>query len=142
MMHRDLAQWLGANITGLKYHATNPAGVNVFVDHMPSQPDRAVGVFTLPGTEADSKLPYDDPGVELLIRGEGGSPTWALDTWRAVYHKLHGLRYVTLPGGTVLVYALVVQSSPVRLGQDENGRHQYAMNVRTEVRNPTQERPS
>lgn len=136
--HDDFAQWLGANIAGLTYSATSSA--NVFVDTLPSGPDRVVSVLSQAGPESDSKLPYDEIGVQLVFRCEA-NPTWALDMWEAVYNRVHGLRHVTLPQGTRLVWALAVQSSPVRIGQDENGRHQYSMNIRAEIRRPTQERP-
>lgn len=139
--HVDFAQWLGANVTGLKYHATNPTGVNVFVDATPSTPDRMVAVLSQAGPESDSKLPYDEIGIQLVFRCEA-NPTWALDMWDTVYSQVHALRHITLvSGGTQLAWALVVQSSPARIGQDENGRHQYSMNIRAEIKRPTQERP-
>jgi hypothetical protein len=134
-----IARWLGANVTGLSYSLT--AGGNIFVDELPSDPDRCVAVFSQGGEEADSALPYDAPNVQIIVRGDS-SPQWALDTWAAIYSKLHALRHVTLPGGTELVYALVQQSAPVRLGTDQNGRHEYSMNVRAETLNPTAERPA
>ncbi len=137
--HVDLAQWIGANITGLSYSLD--AGGNIFVDKLPSEPDRCIAVYTQGGVEADSKLPYDSPAIQIVIRSDA-SPLWALDTWQALYRRLHGLRHVELvAGGTLLIYALVAQASPIRLGTDDNDRHQYSLNLRTEVLNPTQERP-
>lgn len=137
--HVDFAEWLGAQVASLTYAADNTA--NVFVDSTPSAPDRMVGVYTQGGVESDSKLPYDEIGVQLVFRCEA-NPTWALDRWWEVYGLVHGKRNVTWPQGTLMLWALVVQSSPVRIGQDENGRHQYSMNIRIEIRNPTAERPS
>lgn len=140
MMHVGLAQWIGANVPGLDY--LESAGGNVFVDNVPSAPNRLVAVLTEGGPEADAKLGYDSPMAEILIRSDSASPAWALDTWRALYDAIHALRHVELPDGTMLVYALAVQSSPNRIGTDDNGRHQYSLNVRTEVRNPTARRPA
>lgn len=137
--HDDFAQWLGQQVAALTYAADNTA--NVFVDATPSAPDRMVAVLSQGGPESDSKLPYDEIAVQLVFRCEA-NPTWALDRWTEVYGLVHGRRNVTLPQGTHMLWAIVVQSSPIRLGQDENGRHQYSMNIRIEIRNPTTERPA
>jgi len=133
----SLAAYLG-NLDGLVYSADTAEG-NVFVDHMPSGPDRAVCVYSTPGPEADSKLPYDPAQFQIVVRGEADG-SWAAATWSAIYAYLHGKRNVTLPGGVYLVYCLAAQSSPFRLGADENGRARYSGNYRTEILNATAER--
>lgn len=145
-MQVGLAQWLGkpeaeggAGIEGLVYADDETA--TVFVDRLPSSPDHVVAVYGNGGFEADSKLPYDAPVAQIMIRSDA-SPSWAVDTWWSIYNRLHALRHKTLPDGTVLVYALVVQSSPIHVRTDENDRHEYSMNVRAETKHPTQERPA
>jgi hypothetical protein len=128
--HEGIAAWLGANIDGLTW--STEAGGNVFVDSLPSSPDRCVAVYSQGGFEADSKLEYDAPVFQLVIRSTA-DPRWALETWQKIYDELHALRHVTLPNGRYLLFALVVQSSPVRIGADDSGRAQYSMNVRAEV---------
>ena len=140
-----LAQWLGsdapdgAGIDGLTWADDETA--TIFVDDLPSSPDHAVAVYGNGGFEADAGLPYDAPVVQLIVRSDAG-PAWGIAMWEAIYSKLHALRNKTLPDGTELVYALVVQSSPIHLRTDDNDRHEYSMNVRTETRNPTEERPA
>jgi hypothetical protein len=90
--------------------------------------------------EADSKLPYDPAEFTVVVRCEAGSSAWARDTWQAVYSALHGLRNTLLPGGVYLVFMLGTQSSPFMMGPDENGRHQYSGDYRSEVLNETEAR--
>ncbi len=138
MMHIDLAQYLGAQLAELDYSLTT--GGTIFIDELPSSPDRAVAILTQGGTEADSQLPYDSPNVQIIVRSDT-SPAWAIATCDAIYKLLHGKRNIVLaPGTTYLVYALFRQSSPNRIGTDDNGRQRYTMNLRTEVLNLTQER--
>jgi hypothetical protein len=144
MIHVGIAEYLGSVIPGtslypdLVYSASG--GANVFVDDLPTEPDVAVGVYIQPGPEADSKLPYDSPGVQIQVRGTS-DPTVGLTLWWAIYSELHALRNVTLPDGTYLVSAIAEQSSPVRMGADGSGRQVYGMNLRTEIINRTRERP-
>ncbi len=133
----EIAEVIGG-LTGLEYDPDDPTG-NVFVDHMPSKPDRAVCVYATPGPEADTRLPYDPAYFQIAVRSEAGG-AWAVATWSAIYTKLHGLRNTTLPGGTYLAFCIATQSSPFRLGTDENGRPSYTGNYRTEIINQTGER--
>ena len=132
-----IAAYLGSAVEGLAYSDTSAEG-NVFVDYFPSQPDRCVTVYTMVGPEADSKLPYDPSGFQVVFRSEAGG-VWATAMADRVYKALHSLRYVTLPDGTFLVYCLARHSSPFRLDDDMNGRPRYSLDFRTEVL--TEERP-
>ncbi len=133
----QIAEYLGSAVEGLAYSLVSNEG-NVYVDYFPSEPDRCVTVFTMPGPEASSKLPYDPSAFQVAIRSEAGG-VWATDMWNAIYKELHSLRYITLPGGTFLVYCLARHSSPFRLDDDMNGRPRYTVDFRTEVL--TEERP-
>jgi hypothetical protein len=124
-------------VAGLTYKVGS--GGDIFVDQIPSEPDRAVCIYAMPGPEADSKLPYDPANFQIAVRSEAGG-VWAAATWAAIYSKLHGMRNVTLPDGTYLVFCIATQASPFRLGTDENGRLTYTGNYRTEILNPTGER--
>lgn len=115
-------------------------GGNIFLDRMPSTPDRAVALYPQPSTEPDSKLPYGPVEFQIVVRAEPGT-AWALDTWQAIYSKLHGLRNTTLPDGTYAVFVLATSGSPFSLGDDENGRVQLAGDYRGEKLNQTEERP-
>ena len=139
MIHIGVAQYLGSMIHGLSYSEVADTG-NVFVDGLPADPDRAVGVYITAGPEADSLLPYDPVAFQIVTRCESGT-LWALTMWASIYSLLHGKRNMTLPDGTQVVYLLVTHASPVRLGEDADGRSQYSLDVRGEIINPTAERP-
>jgi len=139
VIHVGIAQYLGSMIDGLAYSEGTDEG-NVFVDGMPSTPDRAVAVYITGGSEADSLLPYDPVAFQVVTRCESGT-LWALTMWSSIYSLLHGKRNMTLPDGTEVVYMLGTHASPVRLGADENGRSEYSLDMRGEVINATTERP-
>jgi hypothetical protein len=107
-----------AGVTGLNYETAS--GGNVFNGFEPPRPDRIVAVLPSGGYDADTKLAYD--------------------MWDAVYDKLHGFRNKTLVNGIYVVSIIAIQSGPIHIGKDDNGRLRYGMNLQTEIRNPTQER--
>ena len=113
---------------------------NVFEGFLPDEPHRCVAVLPSGGYEADAGLPYDRPSIQIIVRGDD-DPGWALEMWYKVYAALVALRNVTLPDGTYLVSALPIQSGPVHIGKDNSGRFQYGLNLETETRTPTPERP-
>lgn len=139
MFHDEISEWLGANVDGLDYSLTDDTG-NVFTDRAPSGPDRAVTVYVGPSPEPDSRLPYDPVNFQVVVRSDADG-SWATAMWKLVRDALHGLRDVTLPGGTVLVYCLATQGSPLRLGDDDNGRPMYSCNFRGEIVATSSARP-
>jgi hypothetical protein len=132
---------LRGSVTGLNWQ--EGAGGNVFEGFLPSGPNRCVAVLPSGGYEADAGLPYDRPSIQIIVRGDD-DPVWALDTWQKVYSALVALRNVTLPDPdeTYLVSCLPIQSGPVHIGKDDSGRFMYGLNLETEIRNPTEERPA
>ena len=130
----------GAGATGLVYSETGNA--NVFVGAMPPSPNRCVTVIPSGGYESDSKLPYDNPTFQIMVRGDEDA-RWALMMANRVYSLLQGFRntYLEDSDDTWLVSVIAQQSGPAHLGDDDNGRVQYTMNYEAEIRNPTTERP-
>lgn len=135
-MHEGVARLLGAAIDGLVY--SDAAETNVFLDRAPSSQDSAVIVYSQASTEADSKLPYDPAEFQIVVRS--ADPAWALAMWRKIRSRLHGKRNFTLPDGTYVVYVLATQSTPLPLGEDENGRAQFSGDYRAEIMTITEER--
>lgn len=135
MLAVEVAQHLSAQVPAVTFHLTTPGG-NCFIGDLPDQPDEAVAIFSTGGPEASTKDGYAQPAIQVMVRGTGDPRTG--DTLaQAIYDELHGLRYVTLPGGTHVVYCAGIQPEPVSLGEDENGRHRYSLNFRFELRKPT-----
>lgn len=137
MIVTEIAQEIGANVEGLDWSLAQ--GGNVFEDDLPQAPDVAAGVYHVGGDEPDSLLEYDRPTLQITVRGDT-DPQTATVLWGRLYSYLHGLRNKALPGGTWLVSCLAIQSAPVRVGPDENGRHRYNLNLQLEIRNPTAQR--
>ena len=132
----SVAEYLGSAVDGLAYSDETDEG-NVFVDRIASSPDRAVALYSMPSQESDSKLPYDYVDFQVLARGRADRDVWAREMLMKVYSVLHGLRNVQLSGGAQVIYILAMQSSPAPMGDDENGRPEFALDFRAEVYNAT-----
>lgn len=138
MIHEGIAELLGSAVDALAYSESTDEG-NVFIDFAPSTPDNCVTVYSAPGSEADSKLPYDPVAFQVVVRCEAGSE-WGLRRWEEIYSALHGKRNFTLPDGTVVVFIIGQQAQPFRLSPDTNGRPLLSANYRAETYNPTSQR--
>lgn len=117
-----------------------PAGTDgdVFLEHLPQEPDSVTTLFLYGGDEADAKLGYDHPLLQVRTRaGLDSAPSRQRN--RAIYDALHGLAGVTLPDGTLVVNCIGVQSEPMHIGVDAVGRHEHALNYEIETRNPNRE---
>jgi hypothetical protein len=140
-----VAKYLAAEVTGLTYASTSTGG-NVYVQYMPAGPDIAVAVMSTGGNAEPSRLPFDSPNVQVLVRGERHAQRAAYDMAREVYDTLAALSLVTLDdGGTDEVFvigATPAQSDPISLGPDTNDRPEWSLNVGLQVSAPTTHRPA
>jgi hypothetical protein len=118
----------------VSYQTASPGG-DCFLESMPPSPDVAV-VLTIydDSQESDSKLGYDEPRVQVRVRGTK-DPRVSRQRCAAIRDELHGLGEVTLPDGTELILSVALQGAPASLGLDENGRHEHVCNFRMEIRN-------
>lgn len=107
---------------------------------MPPTPDEAV-VLTIydDGSESDSKLGYDEPRVQVRVRGTK-DPRVSRQRCKAIRDELHGLGETTLPDGTSLILSVALQNAPASIGIDANGRHEHSCNFRMEIRAVTPHR--
>lgn len=138
MLAVEVAQYLAARLASVSFSLTTPGG-NTRIGSMPTSPDLAVGIWPTAGPESSTKAGYDERGIQVRTRGTT-DPRTGYDLGVEIYDELHGLKQVTLPGGTLVVRCAGVQSEPVSIGEDSNGRHEYTINFRLEVRNPTPNR--
>lgn len=129
----QLAQYL-AN-AGLGAYAPNDVTGTIFLSALPETPDQAIAVARYGGPEADAKLGYDTPSIQVRVRGLLTDAADAERTAQRVYDVLHGLANTALPGGIWLVSCIGSQSGPTYIGRDMSGRHEFTVNFRTEVRN-------
>lgn len=140
MLAVEVAKRLAANIADLDYSESDPSANNIGVGSMPDSPDLAIGIWPTGGPESSTKSGYDMRGLQVRTRGPRSDATTGYDLGEEIYDDLHGMKYVTLTGGTLVVYCAATQPEPVSIGEDESGRHEYTLNFRLEVRNPTANR--
>lgn len=121
------------------YDATGVEG-DCFIESMPSRPGLAV-VLTVydDGREPDSLLAYDEPRMQVRVRGDA-DPRTSRRVCKRIRSELHGLGPVTLPNGIQLILSVALQNAPASLGVDENGRHEHVSNHRMEHRSITAHR--
>lgn len=131
----EFAQLLAARGLGT-FQADGSAGGTIFLAALPTSPDRCKAIATYGGEESSALLDYDEPRIQIRCRG-GKDPREAETDAQAVYDALHGLGRVTLPGGTWLQLAVGIQGGPAYIGRDQNGRHEYVVNIRAEVSRPS-----
>ncbi|MFJ5143310.1 minor capsid protein [Streptomyces sp. NPDC088707] len=133
-----LARYL--NERGLVTYDPDGMAGDCFIEQMPSAPDEAV-VLTVydDRSEPDSLLAYDEPRVQVRVRGTL-DPRVSRRRCRAIRSALHGLGPVTLPDGTELILSVCLQGDAAHMGADENRRHEHVANFRTEIHSPTAHR--
>ena len=130
-----LARYLAER--GLVVYDLSGAGGDCFIELMPSTPDEAVTLTVYDdGREPDSLLPYDEPRVQVRVRGTT-DPRVSRRRCQAIRSHLHGLGPVILPDGTHLILAISIQGDAASMGVDENSRHEHVCNFRMEIRRPT-----
>lgn len=137
----DLLDGLARHLQTRSLLAYDPEGVtgDTFIDTMPPTPDEAVTLTGYGGGESDSLNPYDEPRVQVRVRGTA-DPRVSRQRCEAIRSELHGLGPVTLPDGTRLILCVAMQAAPQSMGRDEAGRHEHVVNVRAEIRQATAHR--
>ncbi len=144
MIARALAKWLDA--ADLVTYEAGAAGGNCFLEHLPDSPDEAVMVLSTGGnpTPAMTTYGWDEPTVQLMVRGVPEDPETPQAAAQALYDALQGLRYVTLDAGgddeVRLCVCTSLQTAPFNLGRDEKGRYRFTLNVALHVRAKTEHR--
>ncbi|MFI8104704.1 minor capsid protein [Streptomyces sp. NPDC086023] len=113
-------------------------GATIVLEHMPPGPDEVVVLTEYGGLEAHGRLPYDEPRVQVRVRGTT-DPRVSRARATAIRSELHGLSYTVLPGGTEVISAVALQTV-ASLGQDDNRRHEHVVNVQFEIYSPTKHR--
>ena len=140
MIAVEIGKYLAQEIAGLTYDDSGSTG-NVYVGMTPDSPDDVVMVKGSGGEGNDTKLGYDAPTIQVIVRGGPAyDRTAGYNRAREVYDVLAGLTSTALPDGTWLVMARALASEPADIGADENGRQEWSMNFLLEVRALTQNR--
>jgi len=123
-------------------------GTDAFLEDLPDKPVAGVAAYSRPGgAETDGGNGYDEPGFQLVVRGDPGTgrARSGFERAAALRAALHGLHDVTLAPGTpdevYLVQCLATTSAPVNLGVDADNRPRWTIDFRTETYAPTALRP-
>ena len=138
MITRALAKWLDA-ASLVNYQPDTDAG-DCFLEHLPDTPGAAASIFSTGGNPlpAAASWGYDEPTVQLMVRGLPDDPLGPQARALALYGALQGLRQVTLDAsGEDEVFVVVcesLQTAPVNIGSDEKGRYRYTLNFALHVR--------
>jgi hypothetical protein len=117
-------------------------GGDIFHTVLPPSPDVAMAAALYGGPQSDSANGWDQPSIQVRVRGTAADSRIAEQRAQAVYDLVNGLgeRYLT-SGGTWLQLALGAQAGPVYIGRDQNGRHEYTVNFGVDLDRPTSNRP-
>lgn len=137
----DLLDGLARYLDGLGLMEYDPDGVtgNVFIETMPSRPDRAVSLTIYGGPESDALLGWDEVSVQVRTRA-GTDPRTSRQWCTDIRGALHGLTDTLLPGGLFVSSCIAMQAAPIYIAADSNGRHEHTCNFRVDVRSVTAHR--
>lgn len=106
----------------------------IVLEGMAPTPDKVICVTQYEGIEADSSLPWDEPRVQIRVRGNRDSMT-SRDRAQLIYDLLNGLGPQTL--STVHLQLVIgLGSGPSALGQDQNMRFEHVVNFEVTMFNP------
>lgn len=132
MLVVEMAKYLAAQALGI-FDETGVTG-DIFIATLPPSPDSCIALYPTGGYQSDSKLGYSDPTIQVLVRGDK-DPRTAFNKAKSIYDTLHGFRNgVFFNGGLWVVSCLGMQSTPIHLGTDSNGRHEYSLNFKLEIK--------
>lgn len=130
----DLGEGIAMHLAEQDLVTFDPTGVSgdCFLESMPST-SGVVVVLTVydDRVEPDSLLPYDEPRLQVRVRGTR-DPRVSRRRCAAIRSELHGLGPITLPNGLDLILSVCLQGAPGAMGVDENARHEHVCNFRME----------
>lgn len=135
MLIEDIMQYLDDK--GVARYEPDGDGT-VFMGEFPASPDHCIVVRSTGGLGSDAKLPYDNPTVQIMVRGRS-DPRPPYNKAREVYETIHGLHSLQM-GSTWVISIIAVQSEPAEIGKDDNGRYRFSQNYQFEVYNTTEQR--
>lgn len=131
MLASEVAEWIGTNVTSCSFDTTGVTG-NVFISTMPSSPDTVVMVSEYGGI-VDDKNPFSDINVQTRVRGTK-DPRVGYNIAKEIFDELQGLTNTTLISSGKHVVKVNALNTPIDIGRDDNGRHEWTVNFQIEVR--------
>lgn len=138
-----LTEQIATLLSNLGLGSYTPAGTtgDIYLTQAADTPDNAIAVARYGGIESDSLLGYDQPTVQIRVRGDNIDPSVSEQRAQAIYDALHGMstRYL-VPGGTYLVLCIGTSGGPIYIGTDLKNRFEWSTNFRMEIRNASAQR--
>jgi len=125
---------------GLVDYQPDEAGGNAFIVAMPEAPDLAAVFSPYGGADFSgaATFGYDEPRVQVMTRSAAGVPQLGYALAVQIYDVLQGLEYTVMdPGGDAeadVVYCKALQTAPVLIGLDDNGRARWTLNYSLHVK--------
>jgi len=127
MLEIGLANYLDSQGV-LTFDETGVSG-NTFLNVLPAEPDEAVGIFGQGGPQPSPKFVEQEGDIQFLVRGTR-DPRVAENLAESIFNELQGLDHITLSNGTKLISIKAIQSKPIHIDRDDNGRHKFSLNYR------------
>ena len=107
---------------------------DIYIMTMPSTPDDILCLYQRGGLTADGKLGYDNPNIQIMVRGVNVLTTQ--QRAQNVYNALQGFHARSfVANGIHIVNCIASQSAPNFLGKDENRRFEFSLNFILEIKN-------
>lgn len=126
MIAVEVAKFLHAR--GIAHFDETGTAGNVFIGIVPDTPDECLTV-TASGGRPNDGTPNVVHGVQIRTRS-GLDPRRAYEMALEAYDALTNFHGTTLTGGGEHVVLIQDRSgSPTSIGQDENGRHEYTIDL-------------
>jgi len=119
----EIARYLGSQ--GIGVYSDDPEQATIFINHMPSSPDKILAVYQRGGPEPFYWDPFDVPEVQVLVRGAVGEEWEVVERANQVYAALHGL--MNLNFGTINIIGITAINMPTSLGTDDLRRPEYTV---------------
>lgn len=107
--------------------AAPPGVVLISLAGMPPTKGDAIALYPYTGPDApDSRNGWAYPRMQ--VRARSADPLRAQQYLADVLSSLQGIGPVTLEGGVFLQDCHALESGPMSMGTDDNGRHEYTQN--------------
>lgn len=137
MLVEDIAKLLHNKDIGV-YDKEGISG-NIFINTMPPKPDDCIAIYQRGGLPSDAKLGYDNPTVQVMLRGT--NPFTPSQLGGEIYSLLHGMggEHI-IEDGALVIYCHGLQSEVNYIGRDDNNRHEFSLNFQFEIVNKTKHR--
>lgn len=122
------------------FNETTPGG-DTYLNALPADgPDLALAVVPTGGNpvEGDSRLGWDEPTVQLLVRSPADDRLAGIEWAARLYDHLQGWHGVM--DGISVCRVRSMQTAPAFVGLDELGRPRYSLNLALHIRAVTANR--